>query len=161
MQKWGRSSQETTVQPWGRVLVPQGMYIYNNILLSFAGSKVPTQMKDWMMMLTFQTSINYSLLTLSAFESILCCIMLYSSPLLNMLKASPVLLFAETLLQERSLVFSLLAASNKSFLLIFGLVLSIGWRPAERWSGPSFWITASFTMGPSFVRPWLPSTRCQ
>ena len=42
-------------------------------------------------------------------------------------KTSPILLFGETLLWERSPVFSLLAAGNKSFLLpIFGLVVSFG-----------------------------------
>ena len=43
------------------------------------------------------------------------------------LKTSPGLLFGETLLWERSQVFSSLAANNKSFLLpIFGFVVSIG-----------------------------------
>ena len=46
MQKQGRSSQETIVQPWDRVLVPpQG--IYRTISLSSsAGTKVPTQVED-------------------------------------------------------------------------------------------------------------------
>ena len=43
MQKQRRSSQETTVQPWGRVLVPlQGIYI-TIPLSSSAGTKASTQ----------------------------------------------------------------------------------------------------------------------
>ena len=46
MQKQRRSSQETIVQPWGRVLVPtQGIYI-TIPLSSYAGTKVSTQVKD-------------------------------------------------------------------------------------------------------------------
>ena len=46
MQKQGRSSQETIVQPWVRVLVPpQGIYI-TITLNSSAGNKTPTQVED-------------------------------------------------------------------------------------------------------------------
>ena len=46
MQKQRRSSQETTVQLWGRVLVPpQGLYITIS-LSSSVGTKVPTQVED-------------------------------------------------------------------------------------------------------------------
>ena len=49
------------------------------------------------------------------------------------LQTTPILLFRETLFWERSLVFSLLAASNKSFLLLlFGLVESFGSTPTKR-----------------------------
>ena len=42
-------------------------------------------------------------------------------------KTSPILLFLETLFWKRSLMFSLLPASNKSFLLLmFGLFVSFG-----------------------------------
>ena len=47
-EKW-RTSQETLVQPWGRVLVlPQGMYIiYRTIpLISSVGTKAPFQVED-------------------------------------------------------------------------------------------------------------------
>ena len=46
-------------------------------------------------------------------------------------KTSPILLFGETLLWEGSLVFSLLGANNKSFLMIFGFVVSIGSTPTK------------------------------
>ena len=46
MQQQGRSSQETIVQSWGRILVPpQGIYITIS-LNSSAGTKAPTQVKD-------------------------------------------------------------------------------------------------------------------
>ena len=49
------------------------------------------------------------------------------------LNSYPVLLFGEILLWERSLVFSLLVASNKSLLLLlFGLVVSFGSIPTKR-----------------------------
>ena len=44
MQRPGRSSEETIVQPWGRVLVPlQG--IYNNIFEFFCPTKTPNKWK--------------------------------------------------------------------------------------------------------------------
>ena len=44
MKKQRRSSQETIVQPWGRVLVPpQELYISLNFSI---GTKAPTQVKD-------------------------------------------------------------------------------------------------------------------
>ena len=52
---------------------------------------------------------------------------------MNMLKTSPVLQFWETVLWERSPGFSLLAASNKSFLLsLFDFVASFGSTPTKR-----------------------------
>ena len=50
------------------------------------------------------------------------------------LKISPVVMLGHTLLWERSLVFSLIAANNtKSFLLLIsGLVMSVGLTPTKR-----------------------------
>ena len=47
MQKKRRNSQETIVQRQSRVLVPpQGIYLNNISLSSFAGTKAPTQVED-------------------------------------------------------------------------------------------------------------------
>lgn len=56
------------------------------------------------------------------------------------MKASPVLLFGETLLWERDPVFSLLAANNKPFLLLI-----LAWMcllvPHPLTGEPRFWVT--------------------
>lgn len=46
MQKSERSSQETIIQPWDRVLVPpQGIYLTKS-LSSAVGTRVPTQVEN-------------------------------------------------------------------------------------------------------------------
>ena len=89
-----------------------------------------------MMTMTFLTSINESL------DAVGLCPLLCSTPFMNMgvllAEIILILLFRETLLWERSVMFSFLAASNKSFLLfLFDLVVLIGSTSSQRQT--QFW----------------------
>ena len=80
-----------------------------------------------MMMVTFADPPNFHQLVLDSVNlSPVLCWLLFAP--------APVLLFGEIMLWEVSLLSSLLAASNKSFLLLFSLSLSFGSIPAKRWN---------------------------
>ena len=64
MQRQGKSNQETIVQPWGRVLVPQGIHTIIRSLRS-SGTKAPTRVEDGKIMLTLLISVNESLGTVT------------------------------------------------------------------------------------------------
>ena len=80
-----------------------------------------------MMMVTFADPPNFHQLVLASvnLSPVLCWILF---------APAPVLLFGEIMLWEASLLSSLLAASNKSFLLLFCLSLSFGSITAKRWN---------------------------